>query len=150
MTFKSKKSLMQPVQGSPLAESGNLLLHENDLLDSFRFGLWTPQVDICQTESMILVRAELPGVDSSDISISFQGDFLHLQGIKREPPQSCKLLCYFCLERRYGRFDRKIGIDWIVNPRKAHAYLDKGILTIELPKLADRRGKAVKIEIEKK
>ena len=150
MAFKSNKSSKQTAKESSLTQSGELLLHEHDLLDSFTFGSWTPHVDICQTESTILVRAELPGVNSSDISLSFQGDCLHLQGIKREPAQSCKLLCYFCLERRYGKFDRKISIDWIVDPRKAHAYLDKGILTIELPKLADRRGKALKIKIKKK
>jgi HSP20 family protein len=97
-----------------------------------------------------LVRAELPGVAPSDIALSFQGDSLRLQGIKREPVQSRKLLCYYCLERRYGRFDRQISIAWIVNPRRARAHLDKGILTIELPKLKNRRGEIVAIQIRKK
>ena len=150
MTFKSKKPSIQSAQAPSLTSSGDLLLHEQELLDPFALGTWIPHIDLCQTESKILVRAELPGVKISDISLSFQGDCLRLRGIKREPQQSCKLLCYFCLERRYGKFDRQVNIEWIVNPRKARAHLDKGILTVELPKLSDRRGKAVKIKIEKK
>ena len=150
MASKLMRNPKQETQEGSLTQSSDFLLQRHDFMDPFAVGAWTPQVDICQTESLVLVRAELPGVNSSDITISFQGDSLRLQGIKREYQQSRKLLCYYCLERRYGRFDRQIGIGWIVNPRKARAYLDNGILTIELPKLEDRRGNVVKIQIKKK
>lgn len=150
MAFKSIKDSKQSASGSSLGQSDDLLLQRHDFWDPFAVGLWTPHVDICQTDEQIVVRAELPGVEPSDISLGFQGNSLRLQGIKREPSQSHKLLCYFCLERRYGKFDRQISIGWIVNPRKARAYLDKGILTIELPKIDDRRGKAVNIKVEQK
>ena len=150
MAIRSSKGSKQPARGSSLAPSEDLLLHRHDFWDPFAVGSWTPHVNICQTESMIVVRAELPGVEASDIYLGFQGNSLRLQGIKREPPQSPQLLCYFCLERRYGKFDRQISIGWIVNARKAHAYLNKGILTVELPKIDDRRGKAVNIKVEQK
>jgi HSP20 family protein len=133
-----------------MSRSSDLLLHKRDFVDPFTVGAWTPHVDICQTENRVLVLAELPGVESSDINLSFQGDNLRLQGFKRENRQTRKFLCYYCLERRYGRFDRHINISWIVDPRQARACLDKGILTVELPKLKDRRGDAVKIQIEKR
>jgi HSP20 family protein len=128
----------------------DLLLDRNDILDPFSVGSWTPQVDTCQTGNRILVRVELPGVDPTDISLSYQGENLRIRGIKRKPVQSRKLLCYYCLERRYGQIDRIIPIGWIVNPRRAHAYFDKGILTIELPRLKDRRGDIVEIKIDAK
>jgi HSP20 family protein len=137
----SKKSI--------IVRSPDFLLQRHDFMDPFAVGTWAPHVDICQTESRVLVRAELPGVDASDIHISFQGESLRLQGIKREPEQARKLTCYYCLERRYGRFDRQISIGCIVNPRQARAYIEKGILTIELPKLEDRRGDKVEIQIKK-
>ncbi len=139
----------QTVHKSSIAPPSDLLLQGQDFLDPPVVGSWTPQVDICETESGVLLRAELPGVDSQDIAISFQRDSLRLQGIKREPTQSRKLLCYYCLERTYGRFDRHINIGRIVNPRLARAHLNKGILTVELPKLKDRRGEAVEIQIKK-
>ena len=85
----------------------------------------------------------------SEIHLTFQKDMLQLQGIKREPDKNRKLRCYYCLERRYGKFDRRINIDWIVNPREIRASLNKGILTVELPKVRDRRGTVVEIPIKK-
>ena len=148
MAFKSAKNSKHSAQGLSLTQSDDLLHDRHGFWDPFAVGLWTPRVDICQTDKKVVVRAELPGVKATDISLGFQGNTLRLQGIKREPAQSQKLLCYFCLERRYGKFDRQISIGWIVNPRKARAHLDKGILTVELPKIDDRRGKPVNIKLE--
>jgi HSP20 family protein len=150
MSAKSPRDSTRTSRESSLAQSRDLLLHGHDLLDPFSVGSWIPNVDICRTNSRVLVRVELPGVDSSDIDLRFHGNRLLLRGIKREPLKSDKLFCYFCLERRYGKFDRQINIGWIVNPLKAHAYLDKGILTIELPMIKDRRGKIVEIQIRKR
>jgi len=148
MPFKSTPNSKHSAQGLPLARSDDLLHDRHDFWDPFAVGLWTPHVDICQTDKKMVVRAELPGVKASDISLEFQGNSLRIQGIKREPPQSRKLLCYFCLERRYGKFDRQISIGGVVNPRKARAHLDKGILTVELPMIDDQRGKSVSIKLE--
>jgi HSP20 family protein len=144
------KRLKKNPKEPSISRSSDLLLHKRDFVDPFMVGAWTPHVDICQTKSKVVVRAELPGVDASDINLSYQADNLRLQGFKREQCQERKFLCYYCLERRYGRFDRHINIGWVVNPRQARARLDKGILTVELPKIKDRRGHAVKIQIEKK
>jgi HSP20 family protein len=130
--------------------SSELLLDRDDFLNPLSIGSWTPPVDKCQTESHVVIRVELPGVKLSDISISFRVESLRIQGVKRAPVSSHKLLCYYCLERRYGKFDRTLHISWTVNPRQATAYLDKGILTIELPKLKDRRGETISIAIAEK
>ena len=95
MAFKSAKDSKQSAHGSSPAQSNDLLLPRHDLGDPFAVGLWIPHVDICQTGKKIVVRAELPGVRASDISLTFQGNSLRIQGIKRKPPQSHKLLCYF-------------------------------------------------------
>jgi HSP20 family protein len=119
-------------------------------LDRLALGTWTPNVDICETAERIYVRVELPSVNKSDISLSIQDSILRVQGIKREGTASGKLLCYYCLERRYGRFDRSIPIHWVVDAQKARALLEKGVLTVELPKLVDRRGQSVQIPITRK
>jgi HSP20 family protein len=119
-------------------------------LDRLAVGSWTPNVDICETADRVFVRVEVPSVEKSDISLTIQDGILRVQGIKREAMASGKLLCYYCLERRYGKFDRSIPIHWVVDAQKACALLEKGVLTIELPKLEDRRGQAVQIPISRK
>jgi HSP20 family protein len=131
-------------------QTPDFLLEGGRFLDPFALGSWTPNVDICETRNRILVHVELPGVDSSDVSVSFQGGDLRIQGIKREPTQSQKLLCYYCLERRYGKIDRIIHIGLVVNPKTTRASMENGILTIILPKLNDRRGNKIEIQIKEK
>lgn len=119
-------------------------------LDRLAVGSWTPNVDIWESTDTVHLRVELPGIEKSDISLTIHDGILRVQGVKREAAASGKLLCYYCLERRYGRFDRTIPIHWIVDAQKARALLEKGVLTVELPKLADRRGQAVQIPITRK
>jgi HSP20 family protein len=147
---KAVKNANSLLQESPAGQASDLLLDRDDFLNPLSIGSWIPPVDKCQTESHVVVRVELPGVKSSDISVSFKDEILRIQGVKRELVSSRKLIHFFCLERSYGKFDRILHIGWVVNPRRAHARLEKGILTIELPKLKERRGKMVKIKIANK
>jgi HSP20 family protein len=119
-------------------------------LDRLAVGSWTPNVDICETTDRIYVRVEVPSIEKSDITLTIQDGILRVQGTKREATASGQLLGYYCLERRYGRFDRSIPIHWVVDAQKARALLDKGVLTVELPKLEDRRGRLVQIPITHK
>lgn len=133
-----------------LTRSSDLLLQRRDLLDPFAVGSWTPHMDLCKAENRILVRAELPGVAAADIRLTFMQDTLRLQGIKRDNGKSRRLVCYYCLERRFGKFDRSIKIGAMVNPEQIQATLAQGILTVEIPTLKDRRGVVREIPIKKK
>jgi len=119
-------------------------------LDRLAFGTWTPNVDLCETKDSVTVRIELPGVDLADVSVTIQNGMLRIQGIKREPAVSQKLLCYYCVERTYGRFQREIRLDWVVDARQASGALENGVLTVELPKLPDRRGSSLGVPVKKK
>jgi HSP20 family protein len=147
---KTEKTNTGPLHESSVGKASGILLDRDDFLNPLSIGSWTPSVDKCQTDSHVIIRVELPGVKASDVALSFKGENLRIQGIKREPTASRKLLCYYCLERNYGKFDRTLHISWVVNPRQASARLEKGILTIELPKLNDRRGETVQIKISEK
>ena len=125
-----------------------LLIDRDDILDPLSIGDWVPHVDICQTDRSIIIRVELPGVKARDISASLENNRLRLRGVKRKPMHPQKLIGYYCMERRYGRFDRTVPVESIVNPRAARASLECGILTIELPKLEDRRGKRIEINLD--
>jgi len=120
------------------------------LLDSLTLGTWLPNVDLCETNELYTVRVELPGVDLKDISLTIRDAVVRVSGIKREPNVSQKLLCYYCLERRYGKFLREINLESVVDARRATAQLDNGVLIVELPKLVERRGRVLEIPIVRK
>lgn len=128
--------------------TGAMLLDNDRLSERLAVGKWNPSVDLCETPDLVLVRVELPGIDRADVRLSYHSGVLRIQGVKRENSISPQLVCYYCLERTYGKFDREVAIHRVIDARRARATLAGGILTVELPKLADRRGSPLEIRIE--
>jgi len=127
-----------------------LILEAEEILDRLAVGGWTPNVDICETADAVTVRVELPGIEPSDIRVTIQDSTLRIQGMKREPAIALERLSYYCLERRYGKFDRQIKIDQVIDAGRARATLVNGVLTIEIPRMEDRRSVMFEIPVIKK
>ncbi len=110
---------------------------------------WMPCVDISERGEDLIVEVELPGVDKNGITILLYSSRIEVKGIKKEnlPSSSFKFLR---LEREYGTFRRIIFLPSAVEPEKAKATLENGILTIMLSKYRTRRDRDVVLEIGKK
>ncbi|MFQ6083536.1 MAG: Hsp20/alpha crystallin family protein [Candidatus Aminicenantia bacterium] len=108
---------------------------------------WVPFVDICERENEVLVKVELPGVAKRDIKIFLSGDRLEIKGTKREPARTSNMR-FLRLEREYGKFHRVLSLPYEVNPKKAKAFLNNGVLTIKLDKLVGGKEKEVEIIVE--
>jgi HSP20 family protein len=129
----------------PLAT--DMILEPGELLDRLSVGNWAPNIDICEAADAIMVRVELPGIELADIRLSIRDNVLRIQGLKREPAAVRKRISYYCLERRYGKFDRQISIDWVVDPSRCRAKLADGLLTVMIPRIKNRRGEEYKIPV---
>ena len=62
---------------------------------------WSPSVDISETDGSVMVKAELPGLDTKNIDIDITGDVLTLRGEKKME-EGKKEEKYYCRERHYG------------------------------------------------
>ena len=49
-------------------------------------GTWAPPVDLCETEKMIWIRVELPGVTADQIKIGLCNTKLRISGEKKDGP----------------------------------------------------------------
>ena len=107
---------------------------------------WLPNVDIIETDCTVVVRCEIPGVPRGDLRISAQGTALVVEG-EKHPPAPDGEAKYHCMERAHGPFHRVVPLPPMVNTRGAKAALANGVLTITLPKVANRRGEKVEIPI---
>jgi HSP20 family protein len=111
-------------------------------------GSWTPAVDVAETDSHLIVEAEIPGVDASALDVWAHGGNLYLQGERREPEEprgdGAEILHD---ERDFGRFELTVPLTAAVNPREAVASVSRGVLRIDLPKVANRRGVKVHIPV---
>jgi len=113
-------------------------------------GSWLPSADVYETETELVVKFEVPGVDGGDVSMSVEGNRLILRGDKRRAGANPKTGRFHCMERGYGKFKRVVHISSPVNTREAIAVLSEGVLEVKFPKVPNRRGGEVAIRIREK
>ena len=111
-------------------------------------GAWAPPVDLCETEKMIFLRVELPGVAVEQIKIGLTNTKLRIWGEKKRRQARRRIISHLCSERSYGKFNRVVRLRWTICVRTASAELENGMLHIYLPKIEDRRGAEVIIAVK--
>ena len=106
--------------------------------------LWTPAIHVLEKEDRFVVKFELPGVNDEDLGISIIGGKLIVQGEKKAESE-VKKKGYSYVETSYGSFSRSIMIPSIVDLEMISADFNKGVLEIELPKMADIQPKKINV-----
>lgn len=110
-------------------------------------GMFVPQVDMTEDEKSVRVTAELPGMDEKSIDINLSRDALTIKGEKREEKEEKGQECYYA-ERSFGSFSRVVPLPAEVEPGRAEATFSKGVLTITMPKVAQKKKEQKKIEVK--
>jgi len=104
-----------------------------------------PAINVSETDDALFVEAELPGMKSDDLDVTFENGTLTLSG-ERELSDESEDVSYHRRERQWGSFRRSFTIPHRVDADGVRArYLD-GILTVELPKAAEARPKQITIQ----
>jgi HSP20 family protein len=119
---------------------------ERPALDMLEKG-WEPTMDITETKSDLIVKAELPGIDPKEIDISLTGDTLTIKGEKQQEKEE-KEENYYRIERSYGIFSRTIKLPMNVQNDRIKASYQHGVLKITLPKSEEAKQKQIKIKVE--
>jgi len=109
-------------------------------------GAWVPAVDIFETNEAIVLKAELPGITSQDISVEVKDNTLTLKGEKKFEKE-VKEENYHRVERSYGSFQRAFTLPGTIHQEKVKAKFKDGILEITLPKVEEAKPKQIKVEI---
>lgn len=89
---------------------------------------WSPSCDIYETESEIVVKAEIPGVKKEDVKLSLQDNVLTLSG-ERKFEEETKKENYVRVERGYGSFTRSFTLPAYVDATKISAEFKDGLST---------------------
>ena len=102
-------------------------------------------IDVIETAEMVIVNAEIPGIDPEDVNISITGNALTIKGEKKEEKGE-KGKLYHKAERNYGSFNRTVDIPSIIDAEKVKAEYKNGILKVTIPKSEKARAKQISIE----
>lgn len=113
---------------------------EKDLVAS----TWTPSVDIYETESDLVLTAEVPGIDENDVEIKIEDNTLTIKG-DRNFEKETKEENYHRIERSYGSFYRSFTLPRNIDQDKIKAENENGILKVIMPKKPELKPKKVKI-----
>ncbi len=109
---------------------------------------WTPAVDIFECKGNLVAIVEVPGMLVESLKLIAREGMLVVSGERRDKrPQG--LVAFHCMERPSGRFTREMPIDRALDVRKAEARLERGLLTITIPRLKDRRGRETPIPVQR-
>jgi len=104
--------------------------------------LFTPAVDIFETEKSLTIIADLPGVKTEDLEIDLRKDTLTIIGDVKSPESEGE--SDILREFRTGRYLRRFSLSEVINQKGIGASLKDGVLRLELPKVT----KAVPRKIE--
>jgi len=119
-----------------------------DLNEDDRDGTsWIPNADILENEDQVIVKVDLPGVDAGRLVVSVLSGEIIIEGQKAQS-EAGGAAQFQVAERAFGPFRRVIHLGVPVNTRQANAVLKNGLLRICFPKVPNRRGEAVAIQVE--
>lgn len=108
-------------------------------------GTWYPAVDILENDKEIIIKAELPGIDLSDVNLEITDNLLTMKG-ERQFEGDRKKENYHRVERSYGGFHRSFTLPGTVDQSKINARLKDGILVVTLPKVETLKPKQIHVE----
>ena len=115
-------------------------------LPEFRIERTIP-ISIGATDKEIVVRAELPGFKRNEINLNVTENTIDIFANKREERIE-RTERAFRQEKKYGTMRRAFTLPEKVDPDRADAKLEDGLLTIILPKIYQEKKKKKKIEIK--
>jgi HSP20 family protein len=107
---------------------------------------WVPAMDLVETDEHFVLKADLPGLDESDVNIEVEDNVLTVSGERRAEHED-KREGYVRVERAYGSFRRSLTLPAGVNPEAVSANFENGVLEVRIPKPEERKPRKVAIQV---
>jgi len=107
-------------------------------------GQCTPPIDVLETDEIIELVVDLPGVTREDVRVILKGSVIVVAGEKTPEPrdEQARAGDFHLVERGFGRFARAIRVATAFDGGRARATMTAGELRVVLPRIHDRRGRA--------
>ena len=109
-------------------------------------GTWAPAVDIFETATEIVVKAEVPGIARDQVHVEVEDGVLSLRG-ERKFEKEVKEENYHRVERVYGAFHRSFTLPDSVDPEKVGAELRDGVLEVRLGKREQAKPRQIQVKV---
>ncbi len=106
-----------------------------------------PTLDIIETTDGAEVIVDVPGVPIAGLRVAIRHNTVLVVGGKLPVPLPGEARFHLA-ERNYGRFARAVRVAGAFDAGRSRAVLSNGLLRVMLPRIEDRRGRLVRIDVE--
>jgi HSP20 family protein len=103
-----------------------------------------PPMNVTQDDDHFYLRAEVPGIKPSELSISTVRNRVLISG-KREIQREHERVSYHRRERAEGSFNRTVTLPAEVDAARVDARYADGILTLTLPKAEEAKPRQITV-----
>ena len=110
-------------------------------------GSWVPAMDVQETDKELRFSIEAPGLGPDDVHVDVTDDTLTIAGEKRVDRDE-REGAYRVVERRAGRFERRVTLPSYADSGRVAAEYENGVLTVTIPKREDASKKPRRVEIK--
>jgi HSP20 family protein len=153
---------MSLIRWQPLRELDTMRQQMNRLFDDLMHGDriesllpkigtmgWAPAIELQETDTDIILKAQLPGIDAKDLDIQVSQDAVLIAGEHKEEKTTEEKGIYRT-EFHYGQFQRVIPLPVAIRNDRVAAEFKDGILTLTIPKVEGMARNVVKINLQEK
>jgi len=104
---------------------------------------YVPATDIRESDDVLTVVMEVPGVERKDLDVNLENDVLQIEG--RIDFEKYEGLEPVYTEYNVGHFSRSFALSDRIDQQQIAAALEDGVLTLTLPKVAGARPRRIAI-----
>jgi len=107
-------------------------------------GQAAPPIDLYETVEAVILAVDLPGLDPARLRVSANDRQVRIEGGCRPHTIQGR---YLQMERCHDEFARPLMLPVAVDPHRAVARYEQGVLVVTLPKIRDRRNTTINIPV---
>lgn len=108
---------------------------------------WAPSVDISETDTEYLVRAQLPAVRKEDVHVTVADNTLTISGERNQKTEETKERMHR-VETLYGKFSRSFTLPDNADTTAIRAESRDGVLTVHVAKTRSEAKKPTEIKVQ--
>ncbi len=104
------------------------------------------RLDVQETDSAYLVKADVPGVKKEDIRVGVEGNTVTIEAESAEEKEEKQAGKVVRRERFFGQQYRSFSLPQEIDDQGAEAHYENGVLSLSLPKKSSGGSKTLSIK----
>lgn len=107
--------------------------------------IWTPRVDLAETEEAYLIHVDVPGVSKDAININYHDGVLSISGERTNEARE-EGANFMRVERFAGRFYRSFSLPKAISTDAIEATYADGVLNVTVPKAEESKPRRIQVQ----